>query len=54
MQITPPLWQKSKRTKESFDESERAELKTWLKFNIHKTKIMTSGPMFSWQIEGEK
>ena len=25
-----------------------------LKFNIHKTKIMTSGPMTSGQIEGEK
>ena len=25
-----------------------------LKVNIQKTKIMTSGPMTSWQIEGEK
>ena len=24
-----------------------------LKFNIQKTKIMTSGPITSWQIEGE-
>ena len=28
--------------------------KTGLKFNIQKTKIMASGPMTSWQIEGEK
>ena len=28
--------------------------KVGLKLNIQKTKIMTSGPMFSWQIEGEK
>ena len=25
-----------------------------LKFNIQKTKIMASGPITSWQIEGEK
>ena len=25
-----------------------------LKLNIQKTKIMTSGPVTSWQIEGEK
>ena len=24
-----------------------------LKLNIHKTKIMASGPIISWQIEGE-
>ena len=24
-----------------------------LKFNIHKTKIMASGPTTSWQIDGE-
>ena len=24
-----------------------------LKFNIHKTKIMASGPVTSWQIDGE-
>ena len=27
--------------------------KTRLKFNIQKTKIMTSGPIASWQIDGE-
>ena len=25
-----------------------------LKLNIHKTKIMASGPITSWQIDGEK
>ena len=25
-----------------------------LKLNIQKTKIMTSGPITSWQVEGEK
>ena len=27
--------------------------KTGLKFNIQKTKITTSGPITSWQIDGE-
>ena len=31
------------------DESEKAGLK----FNIHKTKIMASSPITSWQIDGE-
>ena len=28
--------------------------KTGLKLNIHKTKIMVSGPITSWQLDGEK
>ena len=32
------------------EESEKASLK----FNIQKTKIMASGPITSWQIDGEK
>ena len=28
--------------------------KVGLKLNIQKTKIMTSGPITSWQINGEK
>ena len=28
--------------------------KSGLKLNIHKTKIMASGPITSWQIDGEK
>ena len=31
------------------EETEKADLK----LNIQKTKIMTSGPMTSWQIDGE-
>ena len=27
--------------------------KLYLKLNIQKTKIMTSGPITSWQIDGE-
>ena len=46
MQMTPPLWQKAKKVKE---ESE----KVGLKLNIQETKIMASGPISSWQIDGE-
>jgi len=54
MQMTPPLWQKAKRKLKSFlmkvkEESEKAGLK----LSIRKTKIMTSGPIASWQINGE-
>ena len=52
--MTPPLWQKTKNsTKEPLDESEREEWKPGLKLNIQKTKIMASGPITSWQIDGE-
>ena len=41
-------------TKEPLDESERVESeKAGLKLNLQKTKIMTSGPITSWQIDGE-
>ena len=39
-----PLWQKVK------EESEKAGLK----LNIQKTKIMASGPITSWQIDGKE
>ena len=43
---------KWRRTKEPH-ESERGEWKSWLKANIQKTKIMASGPITSWQIDGD-
>jgi len=50
MQMTPPLWQKVK----PLDESEKEESeKVGLKLNIQKMKIMASGPITSWQIDGE-
>ena len=33
---------------------EKSEKKTDLKLNIQKTKIMASGPITSWQRDGEK
>ena len=54
MQVTPPLWLKVKKNKEPLDENEREEsAKVDLKLNIQKTKIMSSGPITSWQIDGE-
>ena len=43
MQMTPLLWMKVK------EESEQVGLK----LNIRKTKIMASGPITSWEIDGE-
>ena len=39
--------------KELLDENERGEKKFGLKLNIQKTKIMASGPITSWEIDGE-
>ena len=53
-QMTPLLWQKSEEELKSLlmkvkEESE----KVGLKLNIQKMKIMVSGPITSWQIDGE-
>ena len=50
--MTPPLWQKVKKNFH-FDVKEESE-KVGLKLNMQKTKIMASGPITSWQIDGEK
>ena len=54
MQRTPPLWQKSEEELKSLlmKVKEKSE-KVGLKCNIQKTKIMASGPITSWQIDGE-
>ena len=39
--------------KSLLDESEIGEWKSSLKLNIQKTKIMASGPISLWQIDGE-
>ena len=53
-QITPPLEAESEEELKALlmkvkEESEKAGLK----FSIQKTKIMASGPITSWQIDGE-
>ena len=40
-------------TEESPDECEREEWKCWIETQHSKTKIMASGPITSWQINGE-
>ena len=51
--MTLPLCRKWRGTKEPPGESERGEEKAGLKLNIQKTKIMVSGPITSWKIDGE-
>ena len=51
MQMTPPLWQKVKRNSKVKVKVESE--KVGLKLNIQKTKITASGPIISWQIDGE-
>ena len=51
MQMTPPLWRNQRRTKEPLDKSESE--KAGVKLSIQKTKIMASGPITSWQIDGK-
>ena len=54
MQMTPPLWQKSKEELKSLLVKVKEENeKVGLKLNIQKTKIIASGPITSWQIDGE-
>ena len=54
MQMMPPVWQKAEEELKSLlmkvkEESE----KVGLKVNIQKMKIMASGPITSWQMDGE-
>ena len=51
MQMTLPLWQKVKRNSEASVKVESE--KVGLKLNIQKTKIMASGPITSWELNGE-
>ena len=51
--MTPPLWQKAKKLKSLLMEVKEESEKVDLKLNIQKTKIMASGPITSWQIDGE-
>ena len=50
MQMTPPIWQKAKSLLMKVKEESE---KVGLKLNIQKTKIMASGSITSWQIDGE-
>ena len=52
MQMTPPLWQKVDLKSLLMKVKVESE-KVGLKLNIQKTKIMASGPITSWEIDGE-
>ena len=43
-----------KELKSLFTKVKKESEKAGLKLNIQKTKIMTSGPITSWEIEGER
>ena len=51
MQMTPTFWQKAKELKSLLMKVKNE--KVGLKLNIQKTRIMASGPITSWQIDGE-
>ena len=53
MQMTPPLWQKANILKNLLMKVKEESRKFGLKLNIQKTKIMASGLITSWQIDGE-
>ena len=53
MQMISPLLQKAKRNESLLMEVKEKSEKAGLKLNIQKTKIMASGPITSWQIDGE-
>ena len=51
--MTPHLWQKEEKLKSLLMKVKEETQKAGLKLNIQKIKIMTSGPITSWQIDGE-
>ena len=52
-QMTSPLWQKSEEPKSLLMKVKEESQKVGLKLTIQKTKIMGSGPITSWEIDGE-
>ena len=53
MQMTPPLSESEEELKSLLMKVKKESEKVGLKLNIQKTKIMASGPITSWQIDGE-
>ena len=53
MQMTTLLWQKVKRNKSLLMKVKVESEKVGLKLNIQKTKIMASGSITTWEIDGE-
>ena len=53
MQVTTTLMAESKELKRFLMKVKEESEKVGLKLNIQKTKIMASGPITSWQIDGK-
>ena len=53
MQMTPHLWQKAEKLKSLLMKVKEESEKVGLKLNIQKTRIRASGPITSWQVDGE-
>ena len=53
MQMTPSLWQKVKKIKNLLMKVKEESENVGLKLNIQKNKIMASGLITSWEIDGE-
>ena len=51
--MTPPYRKKQRRTKKPLGNVKDENEKAGLKLKIQKIKIMASGPITSWQVEGE-
>ena len=52
--MTPLLWQSEEELKSLLMKVKVESEKVGLKLNIQETKIMTSGPITSWEIDGER
>ena len=53
MQMTPPLAESKEELKSLLRKVKQESEEASLKLNIQKTKIMASGPITSWEIDGE-
>ena len=54
MQMTPPLWQRKEELKTLLMKVKEESERVGLKLNIKKNKMMASGPITSWEIEGRQ
>ena len=50
--MTPPLWYKAEELKSLLIKVKEKSEKVGLKLNFQQTKIMASGPITSWEIDG--
>ena len=54
MQMTPHLWQSEEELKSLLMKVKEESEKVSFKLNIKKMKIMASGPITLWEIDGER